>query len=181
MHNNKIEQHQKKDVFSFYNYTQLAPQPSLLTTAEDNPIKKQQQKLHTINQLYLNEKQKKPKTKIKIFLQSNLVVFNIFFLKTQTRTSLVQWLRFCASNAGGPGSIPGWGTRSHTPELKISHVATETWRRQINNSNKTQPRLSALSSKNSSLSHGFLDLCTYFCWLTSSWLAMTYCMPVCAT
>ena len=53
--------------------------------------------------MYLNKKQKKPKTKTKIFLQSNLVVFNIFILKTQTGTSLVvQWLRFCASNAGGP-------------------------------------------------------------------------------
>ena len=34
-----------------------------------------------------------------------------------TRASLVvQWLRFCASNAGGVGSIPGW-------ETKIPHVA----------------------------------------------------------
>ena len=75
----------KNDVFSFYNYTQLAPQPSLLTTAEKKKktIKKQK-KLHTINQIYLNKKQKKPKTKTKIFLQSNLVVFNIFILKTQT-------------------------------------------------------------------------------------------------
>ena len=29
-------------------------------------------------------------------------------------TSLVaQWLRLCTPNAGGPGSIPGQGTRSH--------------------------------------------------------------------
>ena len=26
---------------------------------------------------------------------------------------LVQWLRFCAPNAGGPGLIPGQGTRSY--------------------------------------------------------------------
>ena len=26
-------------------------------------------------------------------------------------TSLVQWLRLCASNAGGVGSILGWGTK----------------------------------------------------------------------
>ena len=32
----------------------------------------------------------------------------------QFRTSLVvQWLRCCAANAGGPGSIPGQGTRYH--------------------------------------------------------------------
>ena len=38
-------------------------------------------------------------------------------------TSLVvQWLRLCAPNAGGPGSIPGHGTRSHMPQLKRSHM-----------------------------------------------------------
>ena len=35
-------------------------------------------------------------------------------------TSLaVQWVRLCAPNAGGPGSIPGWGTRSHRPQLRV--------------------------------------------------------------
>ena len=34
-------------------------------------------------------------------------------------TSLVvQWLRLHAPNAGGPGSIPGQGTRSHMPQLR---------------------------------------------------------------
>ena len=33
---------------------------------------------------------------------------------------LVQWLKFCASKAGGPGSIPGQGTRSHMPQLRPS-------------------------------------------------------------
>ena len=49
------------------------------------------------------------------------------------RTSLVaQWLRFLAPNAGGPGSIPGGGTRFHmpqprvyTPWPKISHASTK--------------------------------------------------------
>ena len=43
---------------------------------------------------------------------------------------LVQWLRLLAPKAGGPGSIPGWGMRSHmlqlrvhTPQLKHSHAA----------------------------------------------------------
>ena len=41
--------------------------------------------------------------------------------KTNPRTSLVvQWLRPCAPKTGGPGLIPGQGTRSHMPQLKIS-------------------------------------------------------------
>ena len=32
---------------------------------------------------------------------------------------LVQWLRFLVSNAGGLGSIPGRGTRSHMPQLRV--------------------------------------------------------------
>ena len=36
-------------------------------------------------------------------------------------TSLVvQWLGLCAPNAGSPGSIPGWGTRSRM------HAATKS-------------------------------------------------------
>ena len=40
-----------------------------------------------------------------------------FFLKSEVGgTSLmVQWLRLSAPNAGGPGSNPGQGTRSHMP------------------------------------------------------------------
>ena len=38
-----------------------------------------------------------------------------------TGTSLVaQWLRLCASNAGGPGSISGQGTRSYMLQLRPS-------------------------------------------------------------
>ena len=55
---------------------------------------------------------------------------------SKTGTSLVvQWLRLRAPNAGGPGSIPGQGTRSHVPQLsvpvqqlKIPHAATKTGR-----------------------------------------------------
>ena len=37
------------------------------------------------------------------------------------------------SNAGGPGLIPGQGTRSHVPQLKILRAATKRSRvRQIN-------------------------------------------------
>ena len=38
---------------------------------------------------------------------------------------VVQWLRLHVPNAGGPGSIPGWGTRSLRPQLKILHAATK--------------------------------------------------------
>ena len=32
---------------------------------------------------------------------------------------VVQWLRLHAPSAGGPGSIPGQGSRSHTPQLRV--------------------------------------------------------------
>ena len=48
-------------------------------------------------------------------------------------TSLVvRWLGLCAPNAGGLGSIPGEGTRSHMPLLKILHATMKTQHRQIN-------------------------------------------------
>ena len=47
-------------------------------------------------------------------------------------TSLaVQWLRLHAPNAGGLGSIPGQGTRSLMPKLKIPRAATKTQHSQI--------------------------------------------------
>ena len=37
------------------------------------------------------------------------------------RTALVvRWLRLCTPSAGGWGSIPGQGTRSHVPQLRLS-------------------------------------------------------------
>ena len=38
---------------------------------------------------------------------------------------IVQWLRLRSLNAGGTGSNPGQGTRSHMPQ-------TKTWHSQIN-------------------------------------------------
>ena len=35
---------------------------------------------------------------------------------------MVQWLRFNAPNTGGPGSIPGQGTRPHKPQVRPSTV-----------------------------------------------------------
>ncbi|TEA37298.1 hypothetical protein DBR06_SOUSAS6710032, partial [Sousa chinensis] len=40
---------------------------------------------------------------------------------------VAQWLRLLAPNAGGPGLIPGQGTRSHMPQVKILHAATKIW------------------------------------------------------
>ncbi|TEA37609.1 hypothetical protein DBR06_SOUSAS5310036, partial [Sousa chinensis] len=41
-------------------------------------------------------------------------------LKVVLGTSLVvQWLRLHTPNAGGLGSIPGQGTRSHTSQLRV--------------------------------------------------------------
>ena len=43
----------------------------------------------------------------------------ILFSENFLRTSLVvQWLRLCISNAGGPGSIRGQGTSSHVLQLR---------------------------------------------------------------
>ena len=41
-------------------------------------------------------------------------------LKKKLGTSLVvQWLRLHAPNAGGSGSIPGQGARTHIPQLRV--------------------------------------------------------------
>ncbi|TEA30926.1 hypothetical protein DBR06_SOUSAS7010034, partial [Sousa chinensis] len=39
---------------------------------------------------------------------------------------VVQWLRFHAPSAGGPGLIPGQGTGSCMPQLRISQAAIKT-------------------------------------------------------
>ena len=48
-------------------------------------------------------------------------------------TSLVvQWLRLNAPNIEGPGSIPGQGTRSCWPQLKLLCATSKTQHSQIN-------------------------------------------------
>ena len=39
---------------------------------------------------------------------------------------MAQWLRLSAPNAGGLGSIPGWGTKSHTPQLRVCMSQVKT-------------------------------------------------------
>ena len=46
---------------------------------------------------------------------------------------MAQWLRLRTPNVGGLGLIPGQGTRSHTPQLKIPSTTTETRGSRINN------------------------------------------------
>ena len=48
----------------------------------------------------------------------------------------VQWLRLCTPSSGGPGLIPGQGTRPHLLQLKIPHAATKTCCSQIKNRRK---------------------------------------------
>ena len=43
----------------------------------------------------------------------------------QGTSLLVQSLRLRTPRAGGPGCIPGLGTKSHTPQLKILHAETK--------------------------------------------------------
>ena len=38
---------------------------------------------------------------------------------------MVHWLRFCAPNAGGLGSIPGQGTRFHMLQLNLGKKKKE--------------------------------------------------------
>ena len=45
---------------------------------------------------------------------------------------MIQWLRFHAPCAEGPGSIVGQGTRSHMQQLKCPHEATKAHHSQIN-------------------------------------------------
>ena len=53
-------------------------------------------------------------------------------IEAKSETSLVvQWLKVHTPNAGGLGSIPDQGTRSHLVQLNILN-ATKTWYSQIN-------------------------------------------------
>ena len=60
-------------------------------------------------------------------------------LETMGTFLVVQWLRLHIPSARNLSSIPGWGTRSHMPQLrvciaqlKIPHAATKAQHRQIN-------------------------------------------------
>ena len=60
------------------------------------------------------------------------VIARVLIRGSQGTSLVVQWLRPCAPSAGGPGSIPGQGIRSHMPQLQISCGTTKTPGSQIN-------------------------------------------------
>ena len=43
---------------------------------------------------------------------------------------VVQWLRLCTANAGGAGSIPGWGTRVPHATVMYRTVLWTLWERE---------------------------------------------------
>ena len=64
---------------------------------------------------------RKEKIKLSLFLDNRIIcaenskeTTEHLLEENKWGTSLVvQWVRLHTPNAGGPGSIPGWGTRSH--------------------------------------------------------------------
>ena len=60
----------------------------------------------------------------------SLLVFLIhsfihLFIEQLGNFLVVQWLRLHASNAGGPGSIPGQGTKPDMPHLRVCMLQAE--------------------------------------------------------
>ena len=47
-----------------------------------------------------------------------------WYRSTQLQGLVVQWLRLCMPKTGGPGSIPGGGTRFHTPQQQQQKIPT---------------------------------------------------------
>ena len=52
--------------------------------------------------------------------------------ETSGTSLVVWWLRLHAVSAEGPGSIPGQGTRSCIPQLRVPHAETKTWHSHLN-------------------------------------------------
>ena len=82
---------------------------------------------------------------------------------------MAQWLRLHTLNAGGPGLIPGHGTRSHMLQLNVLHASTKTWCSQINKywkRNSESPYHFSGSEKNSSFS-----IWLYLCHFSLLWFS----------
>ena len=65
-----------------------------------------------------------PKAFLKTLVLENVKVI-LIFKKSFGISLVVHWLRLCTPNAGDLGSIPGQGTRSHMPQLKILRPVTK--------------------------------------------------------
>ena len=81
--------------------------------------------------MYCSESQEMHLYLLRIYkIQLLLVLFVLYSLsdladeRIGDRALVVQWLRLCAPNARGPGSIPDQGTRFHLPQ-QSSHVSTK--------------------------------------------------------
>ena len=76
------------------------------------------------------------------YIRDEATAWNFSKSLPQGTSLVVQWLRLCIPNAGGPGSIPGQGTKSRMHatlrvcmlQLKILHAVTKTQRSQIKKS-----------------------------------------------
>ena len=77
-------------------------------------VLKDREKINTCSQRVFNSYQHNNK-----HLKQEWAILACIIKSWIVGTSLVvQWLRLHAPNAGGPGSIPGQGTRSHMPQWR---------------------------------------------------------------
>ena len=79
-------------------------------------------------------------------------------------TLVAQWLRCCAPNAGGLGSIPGPGTRSHMLQLKYPLSS------QINNNNNKIKKKRKMPLRKKSI----LNVDVSFSWFYFLWVFLFY-------
>ena len=61
------------------------------------------------------------------------------FEKAALGLLVVQRLRLCTPNTGGPGSTPGWGTRSHMSQLKIRKTERKKEKKEERNGSAARP------------------------------------------
>ena len=62
---------------------------------------------------------KHPTLKIGESVNFVMYVYHNLKIKGGGTSLVVQWLRPCIPNTGGPGSITGWGTRPHMSQLTV--------------------------------------------------------------
>ena len=65
-------------------------------------------------------------------LNSPLIIISMHLEVKKQTVLVVQWLRVCSPSAGDPDSLPGQGTGSHMPQLRVLCAPTNTWCSQIN-------------------------------------------------
>ena len=78
-------------------------------------------------------------------LKQSYIAFPCTKACSRGNSLVVQWLKLHTPNAGGPGSIPGQGTRSRMPQVKILHATTKN--PACHNQDPAQPNQSILKKK----------------------------------